>query len=64
MNSKQQNWEKWNKQLPKIVFTTEQTILWLEGMRELLFEVWRNDKERVDQWHAETKKLREQFNKP
>jgi len=60
-NNKQKAWDHWNQTKPVPVFTPEQTILWLEGIRELLFEVWKNDSHKLSQWHNETKQLRLKF---
>jgi hypothetical protein len=47
-NKRQDAWDEWNKSNPAPVLTTEQTIEWLEGMRELMFEIWKNNPPTLD----------------
>jgi hypothetical protein len=43
------------------VLTHEQTITWLDGMRELMFEVWRSNPEQIP--HEKKKLLKDWLRK-
>lgn len=33
-------WKKWHKDNPERALSAEETILWLDGMRQVMFELW------------------------
>jgi hypothetical protein len=46
----QEKWAEWNKGYTLPILTPEQTIEWLEGMREFNTEVWKKNPYCRPQW--------------
>lgn len=59
--TKESAWKEWNQKSHIQKFTPEQVIEWLEGMRAFLFEVWKNNPEKLRQWNEESIKSRNAF---
>lgn len=38
-------WKKWNQEQQSPQLTAEQCLEWLDGMRALMFEVWKHNPE-------------------
>lgn len=46
-------WAKWNAENPPPTFSFEQTIVWLDDMRQFIFELWKNNPKLKEAWDAE-----------
>lgn len=43
--NEEEAWRKWNAEQRPMRPTAEQSLTWLDGWREFMFEVWRNNPE-------------------